>query len=292
MRTPLTLAAVSILLAAAASGEVRKFPGSETALPHERYLRTVPESESPLQRLFIKTKDGLYVAAALRKPKGDGPFPALIHFHGAPGGRGIEQLSGWALGATGSPVFERFLKEGYVVVVADYRGGSFPTGEGFGPNQVTYADDGMAVLEYVRNLPYVDKERIHLYGVSLGGDVVMHMLARTSVRAAVLGAGAPINFLRAKARAVTDRDFAMRQLQPVNTPILILVGTKDPLLPLNQTLHDLLEAAGKRVILEIYENGYHDFVIGPQGQNRPEPLLDSTLAALESTLRFLKSPAR
>lgn len=292
MRTPIVFAVALLPLAVAASGEVRKLPGSETPLPHDRYIRTVPESESPLERLYIKTRDGLYVAAALRKPKGDGPFPALIHFHGAPGGRGIEQLSGWALGATGSPVFERFLKEGYVVVVADYRGGPFPTAEGFAANQVTYADDGLAVLEYVRNLPYVDKDRIHLYGVSLGGDVVMHMLARTSVRAAILGAGAPITFLRAKDRSVADRELALRQLQPVNTPLLILVGTKDPLLALNQTLHDLLEAAGKKVILEIYENGYHDFVIGPQGQNRSEPLLDSTLAALESTLQFLKSPPR
>jgi hypothetical protein len=47
--------------------------------------------------------------------------------------------------------------------------------------------------------------------------------------------------------------------------------------------------------MEIYEHGYHDFVMGPQGQNRPdlkngEALLDITLQALESALKFVKNP--
>ena len=51
------------------------------------------EADSPVQPTYVKTKDGLYVAAAIRKPKGEGPFPAIILFHGAPGGRGMEQLA-------------------------------------------------------------------------------------------------------------------------------------------------------------------------------------------------------
>ena len=45
--------------------------------------------------------------------------------------------------------------------------------------------------------------------------------------------------------------------------------------------------------MEVYENGYHDFCLGPQGQNRPdlkfgEALLDSTLDALDKSVRFVK----
>jgi dienelactone hydrolase len=139
----------------------------------------------------------------------------------------------------------------------------------------------------------VDKNNINLYGVSLGGDVVMHMLARTSVHAAILGAPAPINFMRAgQGRAANvNRELAAASIKPVATPILILVGSKDSLQELDTVLHDLLTAENKRVRMEVYENGYHDFCMGPQGQNRQEPLLDSTLAALESTLKFLKKPA-
>ena len=42
--------------------------------------------------------------------------------------------------------------------------------------------------------------------------------------------------------------------------------------------------------MEVYENGYHDFCVGPQGHpGRKEPLLDATLDALEKTLEFLKA---
>ncbi len=279
--------------------EIHNNPGSATPLPHDKYIRVVSETVSPVQKLYIKTRDGLYVAAALRKPKGDGPFPVLLHFHGAPGGRGMDQIVGWVLGTTGGPVWERFLQEGFVVVSADYRGGAFPTGSGVKREDITYVDDGLAVLEYVRSLPYVDKNRITLYGVSLGGDVVTHMISRTTVQGAILGAPAPINFMGATFGNGPDRwkdmkindELAKRNIATIQTPMLILVGTADSLINLDRPLHEMLTRAGKDVTMEIYENGYHDFCMGPQGQNRPEPLLDSTLAALEVSVKFARRGA-
>ena len=58
------------------------------------------------------------VPAYLLVPKGEGPFPAIIFFHGAPGGRGMEQLVGWSRGATGGPVWERFLQAPIALVLA------------------------------------------------------------------------------------------------------------------------------------------------------------------------------
>ncbi|HEY2018546.1 MAG TPA: hypothetical protein VGH38_33810 [Bryobacteraceae bacterium] len=107
-----------LFLAVAASAEIHHNPGSATPLPHAKYIHVVSEADSPVQQAYIKSKDGLYIAAAIRKPKGEGRHPAMIMFHGAPGGRGIEQLVGWSRGDHGGPVWERFLQEGYVVVVA------------------------------------------------------------------------------------------------------------------------------------------------------------------------------
>lgn len=284
-----------------ATAEIHNNPGSATALPHDKYIRVVSETVSPVEKIYVKTRDGLYVAAALRKPRGNGPFPVLLHFHGAPGGRGMDQIAGWVLGTTGGPVWERFLQEGFVVVSADYRGGAFPMGTGIRREDITYADDGMAVLEYVRALPYVDKNRITLYGVSLGGDVVTHMISRTTVHRAILGAPAPINFMGASFGSGPDRwkdlklneDLAKRNIESIQTPVLILVGTADSLINLDRPLHELLSKAGKNVTMEIYEHGYHDFVMGPQGQKgRDEPLLDSTLAALEVSVKFAKGEAK
>ena len=63
------------------------------------------------------------------------------------------------------------------------------------------------------------------------------------------------------------------------------------MLAVDEPFHDLAVAGGKAVTMLIYENGYHDFVMGPQGHaGRAEPLLDATLAALERTVEFVKNP--
>ncbi|BDC51810.1 hypothetical protein F183_A41250 [Bryobacterales bacterium F-183] len=287
-------------LTVVAQAEVREYPGGKE-LPHQKYIHMVSEKDSPIEQTYIKSKDGLYVAAAIRKPaKGNGPFPVLIHFHGAPGGRGMEQITGWARGDHGSPVFGTFLQKGYVIVIADYRATNMATlADGLPANAVTYVDDALAVLEHVRKLPYVNPDRITVYGVSLGGDVTMHLLIRTKVHKAILGAGAPISFLAAKGKpgatgADRFKDLTVPQagkdrVAKVETPVLIQVGTADSLIGLDRALYDELKAAGKPVRLEIYENGYHDFVMGPQGQpNRAEPLLDITLKAMENSLEWVK----
>jgi dipeptidyl aminopeptidase/acylaminoacyl peptidase len=301
------LAVPLVLCPILAAAEIRHHGGSADPLPHEKYVRVVSEDESPVQQAFVKAKDGTYLAAAIRKPKGDGPFPAIVMFHGAPGGRGMEQLVGWSRGATGGPVWERFLREGFVVVVADYRGGDWnlmntPSSSGL----VTAIDDGLTVIDHVKSLPYVDGSRLSLYGVSLGGNLVLYLVSKVpTIHAAILGAPAPIWFLGVAApvagnrpdlsTAKADPAVAAANIAPIRTPLLILVGTEDRLLPIDTTLHDLLAESGKPVRMEVYEHGYHDFVLGPQGQKRPdlargEILLEGALDALEKSVTFVRAP--
>jgi dienelactone hydrolase len=290
-----------------AMAEIHKHAGSPDPVPHDKYKHVVSEADSPVERAYVKSKDGAYVAAAIRKPKGNGPFPAIIMFHGAPGGRGMEQLVGWSRGDHGGPVWERFLQEGFVVVVGDYRGGEWNTmNVPSTGTSATAVDDGLAVIDYVGRLPYVDPGNISLYGVSLGGNLVPFLVSRApAIHAAVLGApapfwflgvarpsvpGAPVDFAASKA----DPAVAGPNIAPIKTPILILVGTADRLQPLAVELHDQLAAAGKTVRLDIYEHGYHDFVLGPQGQKRQdlpqgEVLLPGALDALELTVRFVRT---
>jgi acetyl esterase/lipase len=88
---------------------------------------------------------------------------------------------------------------------------------------------------------------------------------------------------------------ASTNIGPIRTPILILVGTEDRLLPLGTVLHDQLVKYGKQVRMEVYEHGYHDFVLGPQGQQRGdlphgEVLMQGAMDALERSLEFVKAP--
>jgi dipeptidyl aminopeptidase/acylaminoacyl peptidase len=306
MRYEVSLIAVA-LCSGIARAEVIEFKGSPDALPHERYVHVVSERDSPIQQVYIKAKDGAYIAAAIRKPRGDGPFPAIVMFHGAPGGRGMEQLAGWSRGDHGGPAWERFLQDGFAVIVADYRGGDFnlmntPSTTGL----VTAIDDGLAVIAHVRALPYVDGSRVSVYGVSLGGNLVLFLASIVpDLHAVVAGAPAPMWFLgvrtpaggaRADLSALKpDADVAGANIAPIASPILILVGTADPLLAIDRTLYDELASRNKSVRMEIYEHGYHDFVLGPQGQMRRdlpqgEILLQGALVALDRTVEFVKKP--
>jgi len=302
----LIAAVLALLVPSAALADVHRNPGSTTPLPHDRYVRVVSEADSPVQQTYIRTKDGLYVAAAIRKPKGEGPFPAIIIFHGAPGGRGMEQLVGWSRGDHGGPVWERFLQEGFVVVVGDYRGGDWNAVSSPSDTHVTSIDDGITVVDYVKGLAYVDRTRVSLYGVSLGGNLVMYLVSRVpDIHTAILGAPAPFWFLGVRRGAAeeasgppqADPAVSAANIEPIRTPLLIVAGTADRLLGIATTLHDELARAGKTVRMEVYEHGYHDFVLGSQGQNRPdlghgEVLLDSALDALEKSVRFVKGGPR
>jgi dienelactone hydrolase len=290
-----------------ASAAITRHAGSNDALPDRKYIHVVSETDSPVQQTWIKAKDGLYIAAAVRKPKGTGPFPAIVFFHGAPGGRGMDQLVGWSRGDHGGPVWERFLQEGFVVAVADYRGGPWnamntPSSTGL----VTAIDDGITVIEHVQNLPYVDRGKVSVYGVSLGGNLAMFMASRVpTLHAVVAGAPAPIWFLGYQipdggprpdfAKTAPDPVVSRENIVPIKMPVLILVGTEDRLLPLDVRLHDELARHGKTVRMEVYEHGYHDFVLGNQGQKRTdlprgEILLPGALEALELTIGFVKQP--
>jgi dipeptidyl aminopeptidase/acylaminoacyl peptidase len=284
----ISLAAV---LAVNSLAAVHTHPGGQE-LAHEAYVRAVSEEDSPVEQHYVKSKDGVYVAVALRKPKGAGPFPVLLYFHGAPGGRGMQKLTQWSLGETGGPLWEGFLKQGFIVAVADYR---HPVGaknfeEELPAGRASYVDDAEAVFEFVKKRGDVDASRISAYGVSLGGNVVAHLATRVDLWRVVLGAPAPGEFLDMETRtAETVGPRALERARKVRPPVMILVGTKDGLLPLDRKLHDTLTAAGKSVELHIFENGYHDFVAGPQGhEGRQEPLLDATLAAFELALKFVR----
>jgi dipeptidyl aminopeptidase/acylaminoacyl peptidase len=301
------MAPLSVLMMhMSAIAEIVDFSGPPDSLPHERYINAVSEDRSPVIETYVKSTDGVYVAAAIRKPSGRGPFPAIVMFHGAPGGRGMEQLLGWSRGDHGGPVWERFLQEGFVVAVADYRGGDFDIVNAPSDTGVTTAiDDGIAVVEHVSALPYVDDEQISIYGVSLGGNLALFLASKIqTLKAVVAGAPAPFWFLGVRDRPERgaadaaplrfDASVAAENIEPIRTPILIQVGTADPLLEIDRVLHEQFALQSKAVRLEIYEHGYHDFVLGPQGHVRRdlpqgEILLQGTLDALERSLAFVKS---
>ena len=125
----------------------------------EIHSHVVSEADSPIQQAYIKGKDGLYIAAAIRKPKGDARYPAIIIFHGAPGGRGMEQLARWSRGDHGGPVWNVSSRKAMWWRWPTDRGGNMNlTSAPSSTGMITSIDDGLSVIDYVKALPYVDPE--------------------------------------------------------------------------------------------------------------------------------------
>jgi dienelactone hydrolase len=114
---------------------------------------------------FNSDTQGQRLSGILQKPSGDGPFPAVVLMHGCGGIQPGNEL--WATDLT---------RWGYVTLLVD----SFtPRGlkeicTNFGRLGVAdRVSDAYAALDYLRKLPFVDKDRVALMGWSHGARVVI-----------------------------------------------------------------------------------------------------------------------
>src|ERR1700735_3507228 len=101
----------------------------------------------------------------LARPKGDGPFPAVLLLHGCQGLDGFLTVAADRLGA-----------HGYVGVALD----------ALGPHNMQTACEGnsdgdeggaaRATLAWLRTQPYVAKDRLAVVGFSMGGDAALSLV--------------------------------------------------------------------------------------------------------------------
>ncbi len=145
--------------------------------------------------VMVKVGSGLSGAeleTTLFKPDGDGPFPLAVINHGKAAGNPVFQ------GRARFPIASReFVRRGYVVALPMRLGfskssGAYSDGScniaANGENQAEWVD---GVLGWLREQPYVDKNRIVIVGQSHGGLTTMALGARNppGVRALINFAG-------------------------------------------------------------------------------------------------------
>jgi uncharacterized protein len=154
------------------------------------------------------------------------------------------------------PIVAWLPARGYNVLMVDYRG--FGRSEG-NPTLDGIVLDGLAALEYLRTRPDVDRERIVVFGQSLGGATALRMLARDAagVRLAIIdssfpsyrgiardatagGPMGPVAALAASALPGTDKD-PVTALQSVTVPLIFVHGKRDSVIP--HANSDVLHAA-------------------------------------------------
>lgn len=120
---------------------------------------------------------GWHCAAWVYEPQAAGPVPCVVLAHGWTGVR-EQRLDAFA---------ERFAAEGYAAVVFDYRHFGASQGE---PRQLLdigrQLEDWTAAVAFARSLPFVDADRVALWGSSFSGGHVQEIAARDRRVAAVV----------------------------------------------------------------------------------------------------------
>ena len=120
---------------------------------------------------------GWRCAAWVYEPDGEGPFPCVVLAHGWTGVR-EQRLDAFA---------ERFAGEGMAAVVFDYRHFGASQGQ---PRQLLdihrQLEDWTCAVAFARSLPFVDPERVALWGTSFSGGHVQEIAAGDPRVAAVV----------------------------------------------------------------------------------------------------------
>jgi dipeptidyl aminopeptidase/acylaminoacyl peptidase len=226
----------------------------------------------------------LFVPPGLDRSK---KHAAIIWIHGD----GVNQnYDGWHVEqhyATYYSFHQYLLQKGYVVIAPDYRGSIGYSRQWrtsvYNTVGVDDADDAWMAANYLKTLPYVDNQRIGIWGLSYGGFFTLTALTRqpTLFRAAVEVAGPSSYDLHYETRyhlsyIVSRFDGSPEQnpasyasarpidhMDQLQRPLLILAGTADENVPFLETvsLVDRLMQLGKGPLFSfrMYPGEFHYF---------------------------------
>ncbi len=123
----------------------------------------------------FKSFDGMEIPCLLYKPKGiqEGQkVPALLWIHGGPGGQTRLNYS---------PALQHLVNHGYAVLAVNNRGSSGYGKTFYAADDRKHGDedlrDCIESKKFLATLPYIDTDKIGIYGGSYGGYMVMAALA-------------------------------------------------------------------------------------------------------------------
>ncbi len=186
--------------------------------------------------------------ATLYRPRGDGPFPALVLLHGCDGV--IDLYHKWA---------GRFWQMGYVALIVDSfkpRGLGAGCAEDHGDRNGLRVDDAYGALAYLAKRADVDPARIALVGWGEGGDAALRTVGLDPAQRPARPVG--LRF-RAAAAFYPGCDIA----GGFEAPVLIMMGDADrwtPVAPCADMVRNARRiAASAAVALQVYPGATHLF---------------------------------
>jgi dienelactone hydrolase len=285
------------------------------SIPQHGYVltsKTIPGSASPADYTFVLTRDEIYVPIIVRKPKGEGPFPAVTMGWGE-GREGMKKVE--HLAETLSQMQDRMIGRGYVVATVNYRNEIPYAYESSAPPQnlpdsisgerrmlksgpTLDHEDLIAVLRYLQSLPYVDKNAVGAMGVSHSGEMIMKASSEYTFGAGVCIEPANHEFLSVNtgptaprkdneiqyndievARSNANKAKAMERIKRIQTPILIFGRETDHQQGIFKLTYEWMKEAGKDVQWASFNHPTHGYVFifnQPDGSYKPDETQSKT----------------
>lgn len=227
--------------------------------------------------LTVPGADGTPLNAHLFKPADFDPdrrYPVVMHVYGGPGSQRVRDA--WD-GGKRNLWHAMLVEQGYLVAVVDNRGTG---GRGRAFTKQTYlrlgqleSDDQIAAARFLASLPYVDAERIGIWGWSYGGYMSLLSLFRGGDVFSAAIAVAPVTDWQLYDTIYTERFMRTPHENPegyakgapltyadqLQGRLLLIHGTGDDNVhPQNTTqLIHRLEQAGKQFDMRLYPNKTH-----------------------------------
>lgn len=183
------------------------------------------------------------VSGYLARPKGKGPFPALVVIH-----------EWWGLVDWIKENTRRFAERGYVALAVDLYRGQVATTPDLAhelsrglPTDRALRDLKSAVT-YLRQQSFVNPKRIGVIGWCMGGGYALQLALNADVAACVICYG----------RLVTDPD----ELKPLKAAVLGIFGDQDRGIPVEMVrqFEKALKERGIPHVIRIYEGVGHAFM--------------------------------
>ncbi len=228
----------------------------------------------------FKTDDGVDLNGWMLKPPDFDPdkkYPVLFTIYGGPGSQTVANRWGSA-----SSWNQMIAQHGIVVVSVDNRG-TGSRGEEF--KKCTYLElgkyetsDQVEAAKYLGSLPYIDKDRIGMWGWSFGGYLTLSCLTKGADYFSMGVAVAPVTNWKYYDNIYTERfmrtplenDKGYEDNSPVNHAkklkgkVLIIHGMADDNVHAQNTYDMItaLVAADKQFELQVYPNSNHGIYSG------------------------------
>jgi len=216
------------------------------------------------------------VPAFIYRPPGEGPHPVVIHIHGGPEG---QYRPGF------SSTFQMWIAELGAAVIAPNVRGSLGYGYEYlsldnGYKREDAVKDIGALLDWIAEQPYLDQDRVAVYGGSYGGYMVLassvHYSDRLSAAVDVVGISNFVTFLEntqdyrrdlRRAEYGDERDPEMRaflqgispltMVDRISIPLLVVQGENDPRVPASEAVQ-IVEALRERAVPVWYMNALNE----------------------------------